>query len=105
MSYTVKNLHDVEDAAVKFGFSEHLEARFARNDLEAQKVGLAYQRFHPGKRSAFGHRHGEDEEIYVVLAGSGRMNRNEEIIALKPMDAIRVAPDTMRAFEAGDDGL
>jgi hypothetical protein len=45
------------------------------------------------------------EEIYVVLAGSGRINLDGEIVELRPLDAIRVAPEVARAFEAGPDGL
>lgn len=33
MSYTIKNLRDVEDLAPKFGFSEVQEARFPRGDF------------------------------------------------------------------------
>jgi mannose-6-phosphate isomerase-like protein (cupin superfamily) len=59
----------------------------------------------PGKRHAFGHRHAEDEEVYVVLSGSGRVRLDEEVRDVKPMDAIRIAPEVTRAFEAGPDGL
>ena len=105
MSYAKKNLNDVEDSAPKFGFAEHLEARFARNDLGAQTIGVALESYKPGKRSAFGHSHESDEEIYVVIRGSGRMKIGDDIVDIGPLDAVRVAPDIMRAFEAGDDGL
>lgn len=62
-------------------------------------------RIHPGKRSPFTHRHKSAEEIYVVLSGSGRVKLDEEIRDVAPLDAIRVAPHTPRAFEAGEDGL
>lgn len=105
MSYTHKNLRQVEDAAVEYGFSETQEARFPREDLRAESTGLAYQVFRPGKRSAFAHRHKDAEEIYVVLSGSGRIKLDDDIVELSAMDAIRVAPAVARAFEAGDDGL
>ncbi len=59
----------------------------------------------PGKRQAFGHRHENAEEIYVVLSGAGRLRLDEEILEVAELDAIRVAPQITRAFEAGPDGL
>ena len=50
MSYTIKNLRDVEDMAVKHGFSETQEARFPRGDLGAEVTGVAYHVLKPGKR-------------------------------------------------------
>jgi mannose-6-phosphate isomerase-like protein (cupin superfamily) len=105
MGYTIKNLRAVEDMAVKHGFSETQEARFARGDLEARDTGISYQVVHPGKRLAFAHRHREAEEIYVVLSGSGRIKLDEDVVEIGPMDAIRIAPDTTRALEAGPEGL
>ena len=101
----MKNLRQVEDSAVKFGYSETQEARFARKDLEAEATGLSYHVVKPGKRQGFAHRHDRAEEIYVVLSGSGRMKLDDEIVDVERYDAIRVAPKTWRAFEAGDEGL
>lgn len=105
MSYSKKNLHDIEDSAVKGGFSDTQEARFARTDLAAEETGLAYHVLRPGKRQAFAHRHENAEEINVVLSGSGRVKLDDEIVEIGPMDAIRVAPNVTRAFEAGPEGL
>jgi mannose-6-phosphate isomerase-like protein (cupin superfamily) len=105
VSYSVKNLREVEDAAVKGGFSEFQEARFAGRDLHAEATGVAYHVVKPGKRQAFAHRHQAAEEIYVVLSGRGRMKLDDDVIEVGPMDAIRVAPAVTRAFEAGTDGL
>jgi uncharacterized cupin superfamily protein len=103
--YTLVNLKQVEDSAVGFGFSPQMEARFARQDLGAEQVGISYQRFAPGVRQPFAHRHRGDEEVYVVTGGSGRILLGTELVELRPWDAVRVAPDTVRAFEAGADGL
>ena len=103
--YTIKNLRDVEDSAVKFGFSETQEARFPRQDLGAETIGLAFHIVKPGRRQAFAHRHDEAEEIYVILDGSGRMKLVDAIVAVSALVAIRVAPRVARAFEAGDEGL
>lgn len=105
MGYTVKNLMSVEDMVAKRGLGDMGEARFARQDLEAQTTGLCHQRLRPGKRQPFGHRHSQAEEVYLVLSGSGRVKLDEEIIQINPMDAIRVSPQVTRAFEAGPEGL
>jgi quercetin dioxygenase-like cupin family protein len=105
MSYTKKNLGEVEDAAVKHGFSDHQEARFPRGELEASATGLAYLKIKQGQREAFAHRHDEAEEILLVLSGSGRVKLDDELVELAPLDAVRVGPGLTRAFEADDDGL
>ena len=105
MSYVKKNLREVEDFAAKHGLSDHQEARFARGDLSAEQTGLNYLIVKPGQREAFAHRHRTAEEIYVVLAGSGRVKLDDELVELSPLDAVRVAPGTARSFEAGGDGL
>lgn len=105
MSYTIKNLREVEDAAAKHGYSETQEAHFARKDLDAEHTGLAYQVVRAGKRQAFGHRHDEAEEIYVVVSGTGRVKLDEEVREIAPMDAIRVSPSVPRSFEAGAEDL
>lgn len=105
MSYTKKNLRDVKDSAVDFGFSEIGEARFAMGDLGAQDTGLAYHKLNANKRQAFSHRHDEAEEVYVVLSGSGRLKLDDEVVEVGPLDAVRIAPQVERAFEAGADGL
>jgi uncharacterized cupin superfamily protein len=103
--FAKKNLNEVEDSAVKHGFSETQMARFAGADLGCETIGLALEGVKPGKRQAFGHRHEEDEEVYVVVDGSGTMRLGEETIEVGRLDAIRVAPGVWRAFEAGPDGL
>lgn len=105
MSFDVKNLRQVEDLAAKAGFSETQEARFPREDLNAESIGLAYLVVRPGKQQPFAHRHEKAEEIYVVLSGSGRVKLDDEIVGLDTMDAIRVAPSVTRSFEAGREGL
>jgi mannose-6-phosphate isomerase-like protein (cupin superfamily) len=103
--YTLKKLTDVEDSAAKFGVGEVQEARFAYDDLEAEHTGVSYHRLNANKRQGFAHKHENAEEVYVVLAGSGRVKLDDEIVEIAPLDAIRVAPGVIRAFEAGPDGV
>jgi mannose-6-phosphate isomerase-like protein (cupin superfamily) len=105
MNYAKKNLRLVEDMAAKHGLSEIQEARFPRADLGAEQTGINYLTIKPDQREAFAHRHREAEEIYVVLAGSGRVKLDDELIDLSAFDAVRVSPGVTRSFEAGGDGL
>lgn len=103
--YTLRRLTDVDDSAAKFGFGEIGEARFATRDLAAQQTGVSHHHLKAGKRQAFGHRHEQAEEVYLVLSGSGRVKLDDDVVGLGPRDAIRVAPAVIRAFEAGPEGL
>ncbi|MEA2285897.1 MAG: hypothetical protein QOJ21_1940 [Solirubrobacteraceae bacterium] len=103
--YTVVNLRSgVEDMAPKFGYAPNMEARFARGPLELQNAGLSHFRVAPGFRVPFGHRHGEQEEVYVVVAGTARVRVDDDVVALQEWDAIRIPPGATRGFEAGPDG-
>ena len=104
MSYTIKNLREVQDVAPRFGFDRVQEARFARRDLEAEDTGVAYHVIKPGAQGG-AHRHRAAEEVYVVLSGSGQASLDGQVIDLGPMDALRLAPSVVRAFRAGEDGL
>ena len=53
----------------------------------------------------FGHRHREQEEAYVVVAGSGRAKLDDEVVELSVWDVLRVAPSVVCSFEAGPEGL
>ena len=103
--FTLVNLAAVDDVAPKYGFDDRWEARGARESLQAERTGVMHLRIRPGRRSPFTHRHADAEEIYVILEGSGRMKVGDEVIDVRPRDAIRVAPATPRAFEAGPEGL
>jgi uncharacterized cupin superfamily protein len=103
--YTIKSLKEIEDMAPRFGFAPDLEARFAGKSLGLERSGLSYQRLAPGFRMPFGHRHEQQEEVYVLVSGSGRVKLDDEVVEVKQWDAVRVAKGTMRAFEAGPEGM
>jgi uncharacterized cupin superfamily protein len=102
-SYTIKNLMNVEDSVGER--APGLEGRFARKHLDSEHLGVSYWRYSPGVRSPVAHSHREQEEAYVVVEGSGRIRLDDELHPLRQWDVIRVGPETVRAFEAGDDGL
>jgi mannose-6-phosphate isomerase-like protein (cupin superfamily) len=101
-NYTHLSVKDVEDQAPKFGLSPDLEFRMARVALELEHSGLSYLRLAPGFRMPFGHKHKNQEEIYVLVSGRARMKIEDEVRDLEPWDAVRVHKDTMRSIEAGD---
>jgi uncharacterized cupin superfamily protein len=104
--YTKLNLkQDVEDMAVKFGFSPDMEARYARKPLGLENSGVSYFRLAPGFRQPFGHTHAEQEEVYVVISGSARMKAGDDIFELVQFDAVRLPGSTPRGIEAGPDGV
>jgi quercetin dioxygenase-like cupin family protein len=102
-SFAIKNLMDVEDSAGER--APGVEGRFARKYLDSEHLGVSYFRYSPGLRSPVAHSHREQEEAYVVVGGSGRIRLDDEVHPLRRWDVVRVSPETIRAFEAGDDGL
>ena len=106
MPFTLKNLkEDPADVGSNFDGHPDLEFRLAGNALGLERSGLSYQRIPPGYRFPYGHTHHEQEEVFVVVGGSGRMKLDDEIVEVKQWDAVRVPPGTWRAYEAGPEGL
>jgi quercetin dioxygenase-like cupin family protein len=101
--FTVVNLMDLPDSVGER--SPGIEGRFGRTALESRDLGISHWRYTPGFRSGRGHSHGQQEEAYVVLSGSGRMLLDGEVRELREWDVVRVAPEVVRALEAGPDGL
>jgi mannose-6-phosphate isomerase-like protein (cupin superfamily) len=104
--FTLRNIKgDLEDIGPVFDGAPDLEFRAATEALELEESGLAYQRVPPGCRFPYGHTHVKQEEVYVVVRGSGRMKLDDEIVELREWDAVRVPPGTWRGYEAGPEGL
>jgi quercetin dioxygenase-like cupin family protein len=104
-AYTITNLEDdVKDAAPDGGLAPGLEAHFAGNALECEESGISFFRVAPGFRIPFGHTHGRQEEIYVVVEGTARLKLDGEVHELRKWDAVRMSPGVTRNLEAGQDG-
>lgn len=82
-----------------------IQWRFARDAVGSPELGVSRFTYEPGARMPWGHRHREQEEVYVVVGGSGRARLDDEIVELSAWDVLRVAPAVIRSFEAGPDGL
>jgi mannose-6-phosphate isomerase-like protein (cupin superfamily) len=105
MAFTRRNLKDLTDMGANFDGPPDLEFRHASAALGLAQSGLSYQRVPAGCRFPFGHTHKTQEEIYVVVHGSGRMKLDEEIIEVSEWDVVRVPPGTWRGYEGGPEGL
>jgi uncharacterized cupin superfamily protein len=101
--YTIVNLKEIDDSAGDN--AANLEAHFGRKHLDSEHLGVSHFRYNPGFRPLTGHAHRAQEEIYVVINGSGRIKLNDEVVELKQWDTVRVAPATFRALEGGPHGL
>jgi hypothetical protein len=104
--FTVKNLKEVQASN---SAPPGLEARVAREQLDSEHLGVSYFRYEPGVRTPFGHSHAEQEEAYVVVAGSGRAKLDDEIVELRRWDVLpkmRSMDDAVTRYcaatEAGD---
>ena len=106
MPFTLANIKgDVEDIGSRFDGAPDLEFRAATKVLGLEQAALSYQRIPPGYRFPYGHTHVKQEEVYVVVRGSGRMKVDDEIVELAEWDAVRVPPGAWRGYEAGPEGL
>jgi quercetin dioxygenase-like cupin family protein len=101
--YAIVNLLEIEDSVA--GRAEGVEGRFSRSQIGSRDLGVSHFRYAPDFRSPFGHSHREQEEAYVVAAGSGRVRLDDEVREIRQWDVVRVAPEVVRGFEAGPDGL
>lgn len=101
-NWTKRNFRELDDRSPA---DAPMEWRFARHAVDSPGIGVSWFTYEPRARMPFGHRHREQEEVYVVVRGSGHMKLDGEIVDVAERDVIRVAPRVMRAFEAGPDGL
>jgi quercetin dioxygenase-like cupin family protein len=102
-SYAVVNLLEVENSIGDR--APGIEGRFGRKHLDSRDLGVSHFRYAPNLRSPAAHSHREQEEAYIVAAGSGRILLDGELHELRQWDVVRVAPEVVRAFASGPDGL
>jgi quercetin dioxygenase-like cupin family protein len=101
--FAVVNLLEVEDSVGER--APGIEGRFARKHLDSRDLGVSHFRYAPNVRSGAAHSHREQEEAYIIVAGSGTVLLDGEVHDLRQWDVVRVAPEVVRAFAAGPDGL
>jgi quercetin dioxygenase-like cupin family protein len=101
--FTKVNLLEVADSVGDR--APGIEGRFGRKHMDSRDLGISHFRYAANVRSPAAHSHREQEEAYVVVAGSGRVLLDDQLQDLQQWDLVRVAPEVVRAFEAGPDGL
>jgi quercetin dioxygenase-like cupin family protein len=101
--FTKVNLLEVADSVGDR--APGIEGRFGRKHMDSRDLGISHFRYAAHVRSPAAHSHREQEEAYVVVAGSGRVLLDDQLQDLQQWDLVRVAPEVVRAFEAGPDGL
>lgn len=63
--------------------------------LEADSLSARLWRLEPGQASTK-HRHRTQEELYMLLEGTGRIRIGDEVLTLSLQDSLLVEPDTVR---------
>ena len=100
--WTKKNFQRLRDTSPR---DAPMQWKMARDALGSRELGVSRFTYEPGARMPYGHRHREQEEVYVVVAGSGLAKLDDELVELTLWDVLRVAPAVIRSFEAGPEGL
>ena len=103
--YTIVNLGDVENVAPKFQMPEGMDVRFPRRALGCTAGGVGVEKLPAGLRTPFGHKHSQQEEIYVIAEGSGRIKLDDEVHDLQQWDVLRIGPGVMRKVYPGETGI
>lgn len=97
--YTAKKIDDMES------FYNGL-FRKARAEVGASSFGLAVVELDAGSDDHPDHAHeGGQEEVYVVLSGTGEMSIDGERVALDPETIVRVGPAAKRKIHPGPGGM
>jgi mannose-6-phosphate isomerase-like protein (cupin superfamily) len=98
--YTVVDVEELE------GEGPGGAVRKLRRALGAKAFGFNHFRLPPGVEGReHDHAANAQEEVYVILRGSGRMRVDDEEVELRPGIYLRVDGDATRVPLAGPDGL
>jgi quercetin dioxygenase-like cupin family protein len=94
--YQTVKLEDVDDWLGDYPG----EMRGITYPIGAEQVALTYRRMpqHTGSKGSYGHRHKEQEELVLVLAGKLQFKLGDEIIEVPKGTAVRIPPHTVRGI-------
>lgn len=101
--YTKALRADADDHMAAYpGYGEMLAYKDA---LGTEQVAISWRRMPPGTggRGSYGHRHGTQEEVYLVLAGTVTAKVGDDVFELGPGDAMRVAAEAYRSIHNDGD--
>jgi mannose-6-phosphate isomerase-like protein (cupin superfamily) len=99
--YSIVRVADAADMAADVGMDpDRFEIRFLRESLGLENFAVTFERFAAGYRPTRGHRHGVQEEVYFLVSGRAEAKLGDDVVELEPWTAVRVPPNTPRAFRA-----
>lgn len=78
---------------------------FIGSELGLTGCEVSLNRLQAGKGMPFVHAHTKNEELYIVLSGSGTFFVDGEEFPVREGSLVRVAPKGERAWKAGDEDL
>lgn len=78
---------------------------FIGQNLGLTGCEVSLNRLPAGKGMPFVHSHKKNEELYIVLRGSGIFYADGEEFSVSEGSLVRVAPEGERAWRAGDEDL
>src|SRR4051812_1111187 len=98
--YSVKRIDEME-AAFRGAFKR------ARAELGVEAFGMQVMDLPPNLEQFPEHDHAESgqEEVYVVMRGSGEIEIDGERVAMDPETIIRVGPNARRKIYTGDEPM
>lgn len=97
MDYTKTNYADVESKA---------GLRFLREPLECEQLGVSVIDVDEGRDGpVHDHADTDQEEVYVLVEGSGTLAFDGDEVSLEPGDAVRVGPDVTRKLDLHGESL
>ncbi len=79
--------------------------RFIGNDLGLTGCEVSLNRLPAGKGTPFVHAHKKNEELYIVLRGSGTFFVDGEEFPISEGSLVRIAPEGARVLTAGSEDL
>jgi len=71
---------------------------FLKEAVSLTGMEISFTTIAPGKNTPFVHHHKQDEEAYIFLQGSGRMQIDDDVFDVIEGTVVRVAPDGKRAI-------
>ena len=103
-NYTVEQIGPLEDL-LKRDFMGFAGKYFIGKELGLTGCEVSLNRLPAGKGMPFVHSHKKNEELYIVLRGSGVFYMDGEEFPIQEGSLIRVAPQGERAWKAGTEDL
>ena len=101
--YSLTRIKDVPNVGEGFASPDDFEIRFLRDALALTSSGVSWMRYSAGYNTPFGHRQKKQEEVYILISGHATVKLEDELVEMAPLSALRVPPETARAFRASGD--